>query len=210
MGLKLLLFGANGRTGREFWRRATASGHQVTPVVRSHDRLEGIDLDATHAVAGSVTDPSFVRKVVRGHDIVISTLGPQWPTTSAAAIYADSAEAFVPAMKAAGVQRLLVTSSALLFPQDALLTRVVKWIVPAIVNGAKRMEDQIRASDIDYVIVRTTVLNDLPTTESTVKEEGLPKGAHPVSRSAVAAFLLSEVQHPRFHRAIIGVGGSAS
>lgn len=200
----ILLLGATGRTGGRFLKLALEAGHRVTAVVRSaldveHDRLT--------VQQGSATDPELLDRVMPGHEVVVSTLGPRWPSRSAAAVYPDSAEAIVPAMWNGNVPRLLVTSSALLFRDDSWLSRLLRRLVPAIVNAANAMETHIRASRVDWTLVRTGFLTDDPDAGHRLGVESLPESPGPVSRDAVAAFLLEELEQPRFGRTVVGLCG---
>lgn len=203
----LLVLGANGRTGRLVIARALAAGHRVTAVVRAPDRLTDIQHGKLSVEVGSACDERFLERIAPGHDAVISTLGPRWPTGSAAAIYPDSADALVPAMWAGGVKRLLVTSSALLFPDDGLMTRFLKWMVPAIVRGTEEMERQITSSNLNWTVARTGFLNNAETTACNIGENSFPADAGPVSRAAVAEFLVSEMERPRFSCQVVGLSG---
>ena len=53
--MKLALFGASGRTGRQFLEQAAAAGHDVTAVVRDPAALTGHS--RLSVVAADVMDP---------------------------------------------------------------------------------------------------------------------------------------------------------
>ncbi|MEL6429178.1 MAG: NAD(P)-binding oxidoreductase [Planctomycetota bacterium] len=215
--LRILLLGANGRTGRQLLHRAAARGHALTAVVRSADRLT--DLEASGPLPpgarARVADPcdhAQLADLLPGHDAVVSVLGPRLPTRRASRVYGDSAAAVVPAMLACDVRRLLVTSSALLFPTRRPLARVLRRLVPRIVEGAANMETRIRASDLDWTIVRTSFLDDSDGPDRhEVSEDKAAAGAYgsAVSRAAVAGLLLEELETPRRVREVVGLYGRA-
>ena len=199
--MKVLVLGANGRTGREFIDLALAAGDQVTALIRSADRLA--DLEHPHLViqVGDPCDRDLLASIMPGHDVVVSALGPRRPTRSASAIYFESAAAIVDAMRASGVERLLLTSSALLFPDQALLGRLLRIAVPAIVRAAGRMETLIRDSDLDWTIARTGFLNDdRSDTYRTSSGEG-----GTISRAGVARFLRHEAMRGEHVREVVGL-----
>lgn len=200
MSRNLLLLGANGRTGRQVLRLSLDAGHRVTALVRAADRLDDVEHERLTVAVGSPCDPAVLCELLPGHDVVISTLGPRWPTRAAASVYPDSAAAIVRAMRGSGVNRLLVTSSALLFPDRTVLATVLCWVVPAIVEGATRMEETIQASDLDWTIVRTSFLDDSDDPAHRLGVEELPSAPGAVSRLAVARFLLSQVAADGGHR----------
>lgn len=204
---KILLLGANGRTGREILGRALSAGGMVTALVRGEDRLADVSHSRLDVHVGSPCDPRAIEPLLPGHDAVISVLGPRWPSKAASAIYPESAAALVDAMQHSDVNRLLVTSSALLFPTDSVFVGALRWIVSSIVNGARRMEDHIGASNLEWTIARTGFLNNDGTTIYRLGEQEFPERAGSVSRAAVASFLLDEVEQRRHLRQVVGLCG---
>lgn len=208
MSKTMLLLGANGRTGRQVLRRALEQGHTVTALVRAADRLADVAHERLTVAVGSATDPAVLTRLLPGHDVVISTLGPRLPTRAACAVYPDSAAAMVQAMEGSGVRRLLVTSSALLFPERTALARVLCWLVPSIVRGAERMEHIIQDSSLDWTIVRTGFLDDGDGSAHRLEVGALPPEPVAVSRAAVAGYLLSQVASDEGHqRLVVGLCG---
>ncbi len=204
---KILLLGGNGRTGRAILDRALNDGIAVTALVRGEDRLADVHHARLDVQLGSPCDPAILEEILPGHDLVISTLGPRWPSKAASAIYPDSAAAIVAAMQRVGVDRLLVTSSALLFPDGAVLTRALRWLVPHVVEGARQMEAQIRGSSLDWTIARTSFLNNDSATDHRLGVGALPEGGGAVSRAAVAQFLLQAGARAEHSRQVVGLCG---
>lgn len=208
--MRILLLGANGRTGREVIRAAMEEQHEVSAVVRAASRLEGVEHHGVRVRVGDPCSASALREWLPGHDVVISVLGPRWPTRDAARVYEDSATALVDAMRASAPRRLIVTSSALLFPTRSWAVRLMSRMVTPIVSAARRMEGCIRESHVDWTIARTSFLsNDLsrdlvPVTEAEVEKETV--GAA-VPRAAVGRFLVSEAARPRYVKQVIGLFG---
>lgn len=199
--MKSLVLGANGRTGRQFINQALAGGDHVTALVRSADRLSDRQHARLDVRVGNPCDPEFLATVMAGHDVVVSALGPRVPTTFAAAIYSDSAAAILQAMQSTGVTRLLVTSSALLFPDQDLFGRVMKLAVPRIVNAAGRMEALIQDSNLEWTIARTGFLTDdqAGTFRTSDREGGT------ISRAGLAHFLRSEAVNGQHIREVVGL-----
>lgn len=205
--MKILLLGASGRTGREVVARALKQGHSVTALVRGEDRFADTQHERLTVKIGPVCDPSVLRPLVPGHDLLISVLGPRWPTKAAAAIYYESAAAIVDAMQHGGVKRILLTSSGLLFPDKSVLTRLLCWLVPNVVDGARRMEAWVIASDLHWTVARTGFLTTKSMTQCRVATGALPEGGGPVARAALAEFLLDEAAQAKYVKEIVGVCG---
>ncbi len=205
--MKILLLGANGRTGRQVLARALRDGDTLTAIVRAPDRLADITHERLRVCVANPCDPGALEQLLPGHDAVISVLGPRWPTRAASAIYYESAAAIVEAMHRAKVTRLLVTSSALLFPDDGLLARVLQFLVPRIVEAAGRMETQICASDLDWTVARTGFLTSDDKADYNAARDAMPDGAGSIPRAAVARFLLEEAKQHHHLRQVVGLSG---
>ncbi len=166
--MKLVIFGANGPTGRHAAEQAVAAGHTVTAVTRrpdayplSHPRLR---------VAGAdVLDPAAVAGVMAGQEAVISVLGVPF-SRDTVSVYSEGVAHITRAMAESGVRRLVCVSSTVLFgvpaPGETFLFR--KVIEPAIARtigrtvyeDMRRMEDIVRGSDRAWTVVRPAGLFD--------------------------------------------------
>lgn len=205
--MKLFLLGANGRTGREVLRGALGAGDMVTTLVRGEDRLADVSHQRLETFVGNPCDPGVLEALLPGHDVVVSVLGPRWPSKAASAIYPESVAAIVEAMQRSEVDRLLVTSSALLFPDAGLLAGLLRRLVPGIVQAARGMEERVRASDLAWTIVRTSFLTNDSETSYRDAAGALPEGGGAISRSAVARFLLTEARQSGHLRQVVGLCG---
>lgn len=165
--MKLVVFGANGPTGRLVTRRALAGGHSVTAVTRRPDDfpVEGPRLRVAGADA---LDAAAVDEVVAGHDRVVSTLGVPY-TREPVTVFSQSARNIVAAMNRHGLRRLVcVTSIGVhpeLPPRERLFFR--KVIGPMLLamgrplyEDARRLEEIVRATELDWTIVRPSGLFD--------------------------------------------------
>ena len=205
--MRLIVLGANGRTGREVLRGALNAGDMVTALVRGEDRLADVSHRRLETVVGNPCDPGVFEPLLPGHDVVVSVLGPRRPSKAASAIYPESAAAIVEAMQRSEVDRLIVTSSALLFPDAGVLASLLRRLMPGIVRAAQGMEERIRASDLDWTIVRTSYLTDKSEPSCRAAAGALPEGGGAVSRRAVARFLLTEARQSGHLRQVVGLSG---
>ena len=72
--MKIIIFGASGKTGKLLVEQALSDNHRVTAFVRNPSNLN-ISNPNLVIVQGDATDASDVKKAILGHDAVISTLG---------------------------------------------------------------------------------------------------------------------------------------
>lgn len=203
--MNIVLLGANGKTGREVLARALRTGDTVTALVRAEAKLADLSHERLQVHVGSPCDPRVLEALLPGQDVVISTLGPRLPTRAAAAIYSDSARAIVAAMQGSDVNRLLAMSTALLFPSNRLLDRVLRGIASHAAKEARLMEERICSSSLDWTIARTGFLTSDAGTGYRHAEGAFPKGGGSISRAAVASFLLTATRQSTHLRQVVGL-----
>lgn len=205
--MKLVVLGANGRTGRLVLRRALDEGAEVTAVVRSVSKWPTETDPKLSVVIGDPCDARFLRKVLRGQDAVISTLGGRSPTKKAAAVYPESAEAIAAAAWETGVRKVAVTSTALLFEPSGLTDRILRLIARPVVLAARKMERTLFDSGLDVVVARCGFLTDGDAATYRAKRNGLPEKGRSVSRKGVALFLVDSVYRGWAGQEVFGVSG---
>jgi uncharacterized protein YbjT (DUF2867 family) len=186
--VKLVVIGSTGGTGQCFIRQALAAGHHITALALPdtdvgtiHERLEIVRAD--------VRKPETWMRSIEGADGVFSALGATgWnPTT----LCRDGIDATLIAMKQVGVKRLVSISSAAIVP-NWTPGKVIARILKNIYDDKRALEEAIRASDREWVIVRPIRLYDGPrTTSCEVAVDEAPRGFR-VSREDVAGFSLAQ------------------
>lgn len=107
--MKVLLFGAGGRVGRVVLAELAARGHDVTAAFRMQPFPEDLPDNVVPAVADA-TDPESVTAAARGHDAVVSAIGPG--TRNDAEVIEVAARALVSGLEKAGVKRLVIVGGA--------------------------------------------------------------------------------------------------
>ncbi|MFD2793769.1 NAD(P)-dependent oxidoreductase [Promicromonospora vindobonensis] len=190
--MKIAVVGASGRTGRELVRAAAAAGHEVVAVVRDPARLP--DPPGEVRVADA-SDVAALTSAFEGVDAVASCLGPV-PGESAH-VLRDGITAVLAAMDGAGVRRLVAISASgwLIDGDDPLSRYVAKPILMralAEVNlDLEAMEQVIRASDVDWTIMRPPRLQDRPGTGSyKARRDGNVRWAWTIARPDLALAML--------------------
>jgi putative NADH-flavin reductase len=210
--MRITVFGANGPTGRLLTGQALAAGHHVTAVTRQpgsfplrHERL---------VVAGAdVLDPVAVDTVVAERDAVLSALGVpagKEPITT----YSRGTANIITAMQEHGVRRLAVVSSSAVDPHpysDAgfvfnrvILPYVTRVLGKTLYDDMRRMETLIRASGLDWTIVRPSGLFHLPSPTHYTIVEGDVEGRY-TARADLAASMLALLNDDHYHGATVSV-----
>ncbi|OIJ68576.1 NAD(P)-dependent oxidoreductase [Streptomyces mangrovisoli] len=209
--MRIALFGAAGPTGRELTSQALAAGHEVTAVTRRPDAVPprpGLAVAAADAL-----DPDAVERVVAGHDAVLSALGAP-PGRTPTTLYSAGAAHLIAAMERHGVRRLLVVSSSVLDPawrpsgafffNNVLDPYVNRIVARTAHDDMRRMEAGVRASGLDWTIVRPSGLFDHPAPTRRLVTEDSADGVF-TARADLAASMLDELREERFTRRVMGV-----
>jgi uncharacterized protein YbjT (DUF2867 family) len=184
--MNIVIFGANGQTGRLLTDRVLAAGHSAVAVTRHPDGFPLTDPHLTVA-GGDVRDAASTVDVVGGADAVLSTLGVPFSMRSIDT-YSVGVRNIVAAMQETGVRRLVVVSStgAYHYPNRIDTPFSLRIIEPVITrtigkstyDDQRGMENIVRDSGLDWTIVRPSGLFDLPEPTNYVAGEVEPVGGY--------------------------------
>ncbi|MEJ1117061.1 SDR family oxidoreductase [Phyllobacterium sp. CCNWLW109] len=194
---KIVILGATGPTGRHIVAQAVARGYDVTVLVRSPEKAA--ELKGANIVVGDARDEKALRQTIKGRAAVISALGTPASPFREVTLLSTATRALVNAMKAEQVSRLIAVTGlgagdskghgGFLF--DNLIYPLLLRKVYADKN---RQEAIVKGSDLDWTIVRPSILNN--------KQEHKPVRAltdlsdvhgGTISRKDVATFLLDQI-----------------
>ena len=207
--MRFLVLGATGRTGRHLLDLGLARGHRLTAFVRSPQKITRRDAALT-VIAGDPLKAEPLARALVGHDAVLSALGPSGrdafrPST----LLTECAACTVAAMVTAGVDRVAIVSSALLFPEDRLTFTFFRWLIKHHLRDLTTMETILQESGRDFTIARPPRLVDGPEESYRSERAALPEGAAVMSFRAVAAFMLDCVERHTHPREIMGLAKGA-
>ena len=198
--MNIVVFGANGGTGRLLVRQALDAGHTVTAVTR-HPETFPVTHENLTVLAADVYDPNAVDSAVAGHDVVLSALGVPYgrkPIT----VYSAGIANIIAAMERHGIPRLGCVSSSATDPatryhdtgggfffEKVLKPIITKTMGKELYADMLRMEHLVQQSELDFTIVRPSGLFETPgVTEYVAAEIELPERY--TSRADLAAFML--------------------
>ena len=204
--MRVTVFGATGRTGREVVARALAAGMDVTAYVRDPARL-GPEADGAGVVTGALDDDAALRGALDGRDAAVIALGVGRALRSDPAVV-EGVRRIVAAMEAAGVPRLVYLSFAGVGDGRRRSGPVIRHVLARVVRNEAadhaRKEAIVRASALDWTIVRPPLLTGGPARGGLrLGEEITAAGPLPrASRADVAAALVEQLTATdQLHRA---------
>jgi putative NADH-flavin reductase len=194
--MRLAIFGGTGGTGLELTRQALEKGHNVRVLLRNPNRMPLTNANM-RLVLGSVLDHESVTKTVLGADAVLSCLG-QGTLLRNTRVCSVGTRLIADVMKEQGVRRLVV-ESAFGAGESLVLASLVERLLFATLLWApyedkNLMEPEIKASGLDWTIMRPTMLTNGPRTGRYVVTVGKRPEAARVSRADVAAAMLRTVE----------------
>ncbi|MDG6929382.1 MAG: SDR family oxidoreductase, partial [Nitrososphaerota archaeon] len=177
-------------------RGALERGHDVVAFVRDPAKLRLQDTRLS-VVKGDVFDYDDVLAAVSGSSAVISALG----TGSGVSVCTEAAKNIVRAMKESGVRRLICVSVHGV--GDTRGSGFFPWLAWAVLRNVmedkERMEEVIRASDLDWTTVRPTALTGGRRTGK-YRVGARPGLLSRISRADVADFILQQLDDRSFIR----------
>src|SRR5499427_3469825 len=229
--MKITVFGASGGIGTHVVDLATQRGHQVRAVYRAAPHVQPVG-QTEILVSQDIFDPDFVAQAIRGADVVVTALGPNFarhhnPRTTMISppdLHQRLARSLIAAMKGPGAPaRLISVSTGSMGPGDAgmsagprLLFRFFRTVVTPnlgrVGKDLQAMEDELAATDLDWYALRPIKLTDGPLTGHV--QASARFAMKTISRADVAWYILSlaEDPHPRQHRTpiVTSAGGGRS
>ncbi len=191
--MRLLVLGANGRTGRLVVTRALEAGHEVTAFVRDPGKLRIAD-ERLRIANGDARESDDLRAALAGREAVINTIGG-----GERQLIEQSTLALVDAMDRAGVRRVVATSTFLATP-NYRPTGTMK-LFPKLLAGMTADDragvELLAASSLDWTIVYATLLkNKADCGYRIVGADDVVTGKNRINRAAVAECLLTVLGDP--------------
>jgi putative NADH-flavin reductase len=207
--MKVVVFGASGKTGREVVRQALARGYRVTAFVRDTARLP-----LAHAnlrlVAGDITNANAVGQVVTGQTAVISTLGVGKPLVHDPLVI-DGVRVIARAAEHASVDRLVYMSTIGVRDSRDDAGFVLRWLATTLIRH-EVADHEIKEAVIgeclaNWTIVRPPMLTNGRLTAS--YRAGVDVRARSplpmMSRADVADFMLRQLTDTAFIRRAVRI-----
>ena len=200
--MHIALFGATGGTGRQIVQQALQAGHQVSALVRDPAKLAPAPAGLT-LIQGDVQEFARVEETLHGADVVVVSLGNT--ANNPDMIVSTGTRRIVEAMQANGPRRLLVITSLGVGDSKDQVPFVFRMLMRTMLAKAMAdkevQEDLVRASGLDWTIIRPGGLTDGPATGS--YRVGPKLMAAQVARADVAAFVLTQLTDRQYlHQAI--------
>jgi putative NADH-flavin reductase len=201
--MKIVVFGASGKTGSLIVDQALDAGHQVVAYVRRESAL-GKTHPNLKSLVGELNSTTQLHAALKGADVCISALGGGSLRKHATKIV-SGINHIVKVAEKEGVKRFVYLSSLgvgeskYMIPQP-LRFFIVDFMLRVPLADHAVNEARITASKLNWTIVRPGGLNDgkLVTQLKYGVGNKLLKGSASISRASVAAFMLAQINDHSF------------
>src|SRR5215831_3857127 len=212
--MKITVFGASGGIGSHVVDLAAQRGHQVRAVFRAAPQIPPAG-QAEILVSPDIFDPGLADQAIRGADVVVTALGPDFarrhnPRTTMISppdLHQRLARTLIAAMKDPDAPaRLISVSTGSMGPGDdamgagpRLLFRFLRTVMTPNLGRVGRdlqaMEEELAATGLDWYALRPIKLTDGPLTGHV--QASARFAMKTISRADVAWYILNLAEDPQ-------------
>ena len=210
--MKVVIFGATGKTGKAIVKQALVQGHEVTAFVREPSKMT-LPNETTPAkdrlsfVIGDVFDFSAVKQAVQGQEAVICSIGSN--SLAKTTVRGEGTANIVKAMKEDHVDRLIVVSAMGTGESWSELSFTNKLFYATLLRSSRRdheaQEAVVKESSLIWTIVRPSGLTDGALTGSYAIGETIQGESSQIARADVAHAILKELDENAFVRMAVTI-----
>jgi putative NADH-flavin reductase len=200
--MRVAVFGASGRTGRQVVEQGLARGHEIVAFVRDRSKL-GIEHEHLELVEGDGREPEAVGRALAGADAVVSVLA----LTSAdrEAEHSEATRVVLDATRANGVRRVVITAN-----NDVLTDHELTGEYAAFGREHRRNRAAAEASGLDWTIGAAPWVTDDPSTGAYEAVVDAKAPGRRLAAADFATFVLDALHRDDWIRHVVGVSGPPS
>ena len=202
--MRVIVFGATGKTGQHVWRNALDAGHEVTCFARSVHKIEKA-ADSLRVTPGDITDADAVAAAVAEHEAAVMVVGSNG-LGDKSTLSAGTSNV-VEGMLRHDVPRLVVLSAAGVAESWAQIPWVSRLLFKTLLRNLyadhQRQEEVVMDSSLDWTIARAGILSDDPAKGRVIARNSGKAGG--ISRADLAQFLVAQMSDDTYSRQAISV-----
>ena len=209
--MNVLVIGGTRGVGRAVVMATHAAGHTLTVMARNAADFAS-PVSGIRMVVGDAADPDDIERATAGQRAVVWAVGVA-ATRREVNVFSRGTHHLLLAMQAHGVRRLVCVTGGATGPHAgrgaALRARIARPLARrAVGDDQKRQETQIRASAVDWTIVRPAAMTDAGATGLyQVRAAPVAGRAKPLPRADVADFIVANLAAPDYFGSVVVLTG---
>ena len=195
--MKIAVFGGTGRTGQHLVDQALQKGYQVQMLARTPSRMT-IKSDRLTVIKGDVLALDRVKETIEETDVVLSAMGPT--SNKPEYVMTGGFDNIIAAMQEADIRRLIMaTGAGVRDPQDKpgfidkLASLALNVFAKHVAQDSRQAVAKVRATDLDWTIVRVPRLTDNPA-KGSLKVGYVGDITPQLTRADMAMFMLNQIE----------------
>ena len=202
--MRIVVFGASGKTGSLLVEQALEKGHQVTAYVRNAQSVK-IENPNLKIVVGNLSETLKLKDALVGAEACFSTLGGNSLTKRSPELVLGI-DNIVRVMEQEVVPRFIYLSSFGAGDSKSLMPVILKFFMVDILLRVPLAdhnlnEQRIMNSKLHWTLVRPGGLTDGPQTDNIMfGTEAFKQSKSSISRADVAAFMLSQLEDSSYSK----------
>lgn len=205
--MKVVIFGANGKTGTLLIKHALANGHQVVAYIRKAGSIQ-FENPNLKIIVGNLNETLKLRDAITGADACISALGGG-SLRQRSAEFVKGIDTIITTMEQEVVPRFIYLSSigageSKYYIGQPMRLFIVNALLRVPLSDHNENEKRLMNSKLKWTIVRPGGLTDGPLSGNLVhgSEKIKLKGNPSISRENVAAFMISQLHEVNVKKSI--------
>jgi len=204
--MKLVVFGATGKTGKEIVKQSLSQGYKVTAFVRDPSKM-AVEHGDLKVVKGDIYELTAVTQAVQGQDAVICALGTS--ELGKTTVRSEGTANIIRAMKANHVNRLVVITAMGVAESWSTLSFINKLFFATFLRSARddheKQEVVVKESNLDWTIIRPSGLTDTQLTQKYAIGENVLAKTSKIARADVAHAIIKEIHDNNFIKKAVTV-----
>lgn len=203
--MKIVVFGSTGKTGQLLVKKALQEGHEVTAYLRAeslhklkHNHFINIHHARLKLVEGRLDERDKMREALHGADICLSALGGE-SRIKQSEQFTSGLATMIALMEELNVKRFIYLSMLGVGESRYFMSRIIRFLICDLILRVPILdhtinEERIKASNLDWTIIRSGCLSDGP--KSSIEKHGCESikitDSTNISRANVAQFMLKQ------------------
>ena len=206
--MKIIIFGASGRTGHYLTRQVLSTGNQVTAFVRNPSRLY-VKHENLKVWNGDILSNEEVGQAMVGQEAVLFALG-ETRTTAPTTMLSDAIKTIIQAMNLQKIKRILSVGNAGILQETETALICQNPTYPQnynyIIDDHLRVFEAFKKCEMEWTIVAPPTLIDAPETKLyRLLANYLPPNGRQINTGDIAHFIMNELTAKQFVNQRVGI-----